>query len=112
VVGYFVLGATLSVPLLILTAVITGFGNGVLRPALTSLITHQAGRHEQGTVLGVSQALMSMASVVIPVLSGMLIERDMLSAWAWMAGTFAAVGWALSAGGVKEGLMTSELKSA
>ena len=39
-------------------------------------------------------------------------EHDMLAVWAWMAGTFAAVGWALSAGGVKEGVMTSELKRA
>ena len=109
VVGYFLLGATLSVPLLLATAVITGFGNGVLRPALTSLISHQAGRHEQGTVLGVSQALMSMASVVIPVLSGVLIEYDYLAVWCWTAGAFAAVGWALSIGGVREspGLKTS-----
>ena len=109
VVGYFLLGATMSAPLLLFTGVIVGFGNGVLRPAITSLITHQAGRHEQGTVLGVSQALMSMASVVIPVLSGLLIEHDMLAMWCWTAGIFAAVGWALSIGGVKEspGLKTS-----
>ncbi len=97
VIGYFVLGATLSPPLLILAGVITGYGNGVLRPALTSLITRQAGPHEQGTVLGVSQALMSGASIFIPVLSGLLLEYNMLAMWAWMAGIFAAIGWALSA---------------
>ena len=109
VVGYFLLGATLSVPLLLVTAVITGFGNGVLRPALTSLITHQADRREQGTVLGVSQALMSMASVVIPVVSGLLIEHNMLAAWAWVAAAFALIGWVLTPRGVQEspGLRTS-----
>ncbi len=109
VAGYFLLGATLSVPLLLLTAVITGFGNGVLRPALTSLITHQADRREQGTVLGVSQALMLMASVVIPVVSGLLIEHNMLAAWAWVAAAFALIGWVLTPRGVQEspGLRTS-----
>lgn len=102
VVGYVLLGATMSPPLLILAGVITGYGNGVLRPALTSLITHQAGRHEQGTVLGVSQALMSGASVVIPVLSGLLLEYNMLAMWAWTAGIFAAIGWLLSATAAKE----------
>jgi MFS family permease len=102
VFGYFALGATLSVPLLLLTAVVTGFGNGVLRPALTSLITHQAERHEQGTVLGVSQALMSMASVVIPVLSGLLIQHDLLALWAWVASSFAIVGWVLSTARVQQ----------
>jgi MFS family permease len=102
VVGYLLLGGTMSVPLLMATAVITGFGNGVLRPALTSLISHQAGPHEQGTVLGVSQALMSGASVVIPVLSGILIEQNMLAWWAWMSGIFALAGWILSARGDRE----------
>jgi MFS transporter, DHA1 family, tetracycline resistance protein len=109
VLGYFLLGATQVVPLLIFTAIVTGFGNSILRPSLTSLITHQAERHEQGTVLGVSQALMSGASVVIPILSGYLIERNMLAMWCWTAGIFAAVGWAMTLGGVKEspGLKTS-----
>ncbi len=35
-----------------MVAVVAGFGNGVLRPSLTSLVTHQAGQHEQGVVLG------------------------------------------------------------
>ena len=102
VVGYFMLGATMSVPLLLITGVITGFGNGVLRPALTGLISHQAEAHEQGTVLGVSQALMSMASVVVPILSGVLIEHDQLALWAWVSAAFALAGWTLSLGGTRE----------
>ena len=66
VVGYLMLGWVTSTVPLIIAAVLSGFGNGVLRPALTSLITHQAERHEQGVVLGISQALTSMASIVAP----------------------------------------------
>lgn len=102
VAGYFILGATMWVPALIFAGVITGFGNGVLRPALTALISHQAGRHEQGTVLGVSQALMSGASVVIPILSGFLIEHDLLALWCWTAALFAAIGWLLTYGSDRE----------
>jgi drug/metabolite transporter (DMT)-like permease len=55
-------------------------------------------------VLGITQALMSMASIVAPVLSGVLIEHGMLTAWAWAAAALASVGvfltrdgWAASA---------------
>ena len=79
---------------------LAAFGNGVIRPALTSLITQQAGRQEQGVVLGITQSLMSMASVVAPIVGGLLIERQMLKEWAWAAAGLAAVGVALS----REGL--------
>jgi len=97
--GYAMLGAVTSTSLLLVTALLAGFGNGVLRPALTSLITHHAERHEQGTVLGISQALTSMASIVAPIVAGYLIQAQMLSAWAWVAGSMALVGWGLSVRG-------------
>src|SRR5262245_33808314 len=89
VIGYFFLGASASCGLLLVVAVVSGFGNGVLRPALTSLITHQAGPREQGVVLGITQSLTSMAAIVAPFAAGLLIEHHLLSAWAWMAGALA-----------------------
>jgi MFS family permease len=100
VVGYFGLGVASSFTLLMITGTLAAFGNGVIRPALTSLITQQAGRQEQGVVLGITQALMSMASIVSPVVGGLLIERHLLKEWAWVAAGLAAVGVALS----REGL--------
>jgi MFS family permease len=99
-VGYFGLGVASSFTLLMITGTLAAFGNGVIRPALTSLITQQAGRQEQGVVLGITQALMSMASIVSPVVGGLLIERHQLKEWAWVAAGLAAVGVALS----REGL--------
>jgi MFS family permease len=99
-VGYFGLGIATSFLLLVLTGTLAAFGNGVIRPALTSLITQQAGRQEQGVVLGLTQSLMSMASIVSPIVAGLLIERQMLKEWAWVAAGLAAVGVALS----REGL--------
>jgi MFS family permease len=100
VIGYFGLGIASSFALLMVTGTLAAFGNGVIRPALTSLITQQAGRQEQGVVLGITQSLMSMASIVAPVVAGLLIERQMLREWAWAAAGLAAVGAALS----REGL--------
>jgi MFS family permease len=100
VIGYFGLGIASSFALLMLTGTLAAFGNGVIRPALTSLITQQAGRQEQGVVLGITQSLMSMASIVAPVVGGLLIEKQMLKEWAWAAAGLAAIGVALS----REGL--------
>jgi MFS family permease len=99
-VGYFGLGIATSFILLAITGTLAAFGNGVIRPALTSLITQQAGRQEQGVVLGITQSLMSMASIVSPVIAGLLIERQMLREWAWTAAALAAIGIAFS----REGL--------
>ena len=92
VFGYFGLGLAASGTFLLFAGTLAAYGNGVIRPALTSLITQQAGRQEQGVVLGITQALMSMASIVAPVVGGFLIQRQMLSAWAWCAAALAAVG--------------------
>ena len=90
--GYLTLGFASAVTLLLIVAVVSGFGNGVLRPSLTSLITHQAGQHEQGIVLGITQSLSSLAAIASPVIAGMLIERQMLTLWAWMSAAMAAGG--------------------
>ncbi len=96
VVGHLVLGIAATIPLLLVAALISGFGNGVLRPSIVSLITRMASRHEQGVVLGITQALTSMAAVVAPIVTGLLIQHEMLMAWAWLAAILAAVGWGLS----------------
>ncbi len=66
--------------------------SGVLRPALTTLITIAADKNEQGSVLGLTQSLASVAAIATPFISGLLIENRWLSAWALMAAAFSAVG--------------------
>jgi len=94
--GYFGLGIAVSSAALVVTGLLAAYGNSVIRPVLTSLITQQAGRHEQGMVLGITQSLMSMASIVSPIASGLLIEHGMLATWAWVASALAVVGVMLS----------------
>jgi MFS transporter, DHA1 family, tetracycline resistance protein len=92
VLGYLTLGLATALSLLVMVAVVSGFGNGVLRPSLTSLITHQAAQHEQGVVLGITQSLSSIAAIAAPIIAGMLIERQMLTHWAWVSAAMAALG--------------------
>ncbi len=96
VVGYFGLGLANTIVLLLVVSTISSFGHGVLRPALTSLITQHAGRHEQGVVLGLTQSMTSIASIIAPVVAGLLIERQQLFWWAGSAALMAAVGAVLA----------------
>jgi MFS transporter, DHA1 family, tetracycline resistance protein len=84
--GYALLGFSFGVAALLVAATFASFGTGVLRPALTSLITQQVSRSEQGVVLGLNQSLLSIAQIVAPVIAGALIESGHLISWAlWAA---------------------------
>lgn len=84
--GYAAMGFTHTMwQLLAVMAVSAIVGSG-LRPALTSLITQQAGRREQGVILGLTQSLTSIAQILAPPLAGYLIGQSWLSQWAVWAG--------------------------
>jgi len=90
-IGYALLGYVEPVAPLLLAMTFSAFGNGVLRPCLTSITTQVVGREEQGVVLGLSQTLSSVASIVAGTLSGFLIERSLLGTWGWTAAFFCGV---------------------
>jgi len=83
--GYGLLGASFGIAGLLFAATLASFGNGVLRPSLTSLITQQVSRGEQGLVLGLNQSLLSIAQIVGPAIAGALIDRGHLTLWALWA---------------------------
>lgn len=91
-VGYAVLAVTYGIPVLFVAGIVSAFGNGVLRPTLTSLITQQVDRSEQGVVLGLNQSLLSVSQIFGPALAGLLIDHGQLSLWAMTAGVVAALG--------------------
>jgi DHA1 family multidrug resistance protein-like MFS transporter len=86
--GYALLGLSHGVLLLVVAMTIASFGSGALRPVLTSLVTQQVNRSEQGVVLGLSQSLMSVSQVVGAALAGALIDRGHLTLWAFVAAGF------------------------
>jgi MFS family permease len=100
--GYALLGASHGVASLGIAVTIASFGTGVIRPVLTSLITQQVERSEQGVVLGLNQSLMSVSQIVGPVVGGALIDRQWLTPWALLAGAVMLAGAASSARAARE----------
>jgi DHA1 family tetracycline resistance protein-like MFS transporter len=91
-IGYAALAFTFRIPALLVVSAISSIGSGALRPALTSLITQRSKRTEQGTVLGLTQSLNSVSSILAPALGGMLINMHLLSTWACVTAGFCAAG--------------------
>ena len=94
-VGFALIGFMYHLPGLLVASTLASFGTGVLRPALTSLITQHAGREEQGIVLGLTQSLMSIAQIIAPVIGGYLIDRELLTTWAITGAAISFVGVAI-----------------
>ncbi len=91
-IGYAALAFTFRIPALLVVSAVSSMGSGALRPALTSLITQRTKRTEQGTVLGLTQSLNSVASIIAPAIAGMLINVQLLSTWAFVMAGFCAAG--------------------
>jgi MFS transporter, DHA1 family, tetracycline resistance protein len=94
-VGFALIGFMYHLPGLLVASTLASFGTGVLRPALTSLITQHAGREEQGIVLGLTQSLMSIAQIIAPVIGGYMIDRELLTTWAITGAAISFVGVAI-----------------
>ncbi len=91
-IAYAVIGAAGTLLMILIAALFSAFGNGVLRPVITSRMTQAVGRHEQGAALGVSGSLQSIAMVLAPPVGGMLIDRGLLTAWAVVPSGVAILG--------------------
>jgi MFS family permease len=92
VAAYVLLGFTATLAVLLVVTAISAFGNGVLRPVITSELTRKVGRHEQGVVLGISGSLNSLAMTLAPPSGGRLLDLDWLVAWTLVPATVAALG--------------------
>jgi MFS family permease len=89
--GLAALGFTHGIPLLLVVSAAASIGTGMNRPALTSLITQEASRSEQGVVLGLTQSLNSISSICAPAVAGLLIDHSLLAAWALLAAAISGV---------------------
>jgi MFS family permease len=96
-VGFALLGTVYNVPYLAFLVGVGAIGSSIVRPSLTTLLTHSVGAHEQGAILGVSQSLSSVAAIIGPIAAGWLIEHNWLAAFGIAAGAVALVGAGLVA---------------
>jgi MFS family permease len=95
--AYLGFAVALAVAALIACAGVAAVGNGLVRPSLTSEVTQAVGRHEQGTVLGMTQALWSIGAIVAPPIGTGLIGAGALGAWAAATGVISLIGFAIAA---------------
>jgi multidrug resistance protein len=58
----------------LVSIVFISFANGCITPAISSLISQAAGKHEQGQVLGMNQSFGSLARVIGPIIGGILYD--------------------------------------
>ena len=93
VAGYTMLGFAYSIAMLLVVATINGFGNGVLRPVLTSQITQVVGRHEQGIAIGISGSLSSLAMTMAPPSGGAMLDHHWTLEWALVPAVVATIGF-------------------
>jgi MFS transporter, DHA1 family, tetracycline resistance protein len=91
-IGFAFLAFTFKVPDLLAVAALVTFATGVIRPAATSLITQLTSPSEQGSVLGLTQSLQSLASIIAPFVAGVLIDHGQLAAWAFVPAVVCAAG--------------------
>jgi DHA1 family tetracycline resistance protein-like MFS transporter len=95
VMGYALLAFCHSIPMLVLATAAISMGS-LVRPTLTSLVTHVVPSDEQGVIMGLLQSLNSISLIVGPVVAGYLIEHGWLTAWGLAAAATAAVGLLLA----------------
>jgi len=91
-IAYAMVGLAHGLTLLVAGATISAFGNGVLRPVITSRLTQAVGRHEQGVAIGISSSLSSMAMGLAPPTGGAMLEGHWLTAWALVPATVVTLG--------------------
>jgi multidrug resistance protein len=94
-VGFSALAWTYGFKGLIAVTALVACGTAVVRPAITSLITQFTDRSEQGSVLGLTQALQSVAQIVAPFLAGLMIEHGKLHLWALAAAVSATIAFVM-----------------
>ncbi len=95
VAGYLILAFCNSVAALAASTAVMSMGS-LVRPALTSLITQAAGAEEQGVVLGPNAIAHIHRHDHRTLVSGYLIEHELLTAWGLTATVIATFGLILA----------------
>jgi multidrug resistance protein len=70
----------------------SSFGNSIVRPVLTSRITQAVGPQEQGTAIGISGSLSSVAMMLAPPTGGFLLDHGLLDEWPMVSVAMALFG--------------------
>lgn len=107
-VGYVFLGAAHHVAVLAVLIVLGSLGGAVVRPSVTTLITRAVSEEEQGSILGVSQSLGSLAQAIGPAAATWLIGRDQIVLYGIFCGGFSLLGVLVAAWRARKAAVTPQ----
>jgi MFS family permease len=71
-------------------------GAGLIRPSLNSLMTKRVDKHEYGSILGTSSALVSAANAAAPLIGGLIFQQQGSTAPFLIGGVLMALLWIIS----------------
>ena len=80
-IALLVMGFAPMLAIFLVGITVNTFGNAVLRPSISGMLSQNASPHQQGLVFGLNQTLMSIAQIVCPLISGFLIEKEWTFVW-------------------------------
>ena len=89
-IGVFLIPFATNLPLLLLAMLIAGYGFSIITPSLNSLISLQASEDDQGSTLGVTRSVSTLARIAGPAWAGMVFSvlgRD----WPYFGGALVMV---------------------
>lgn len=95
-VGYFMILLVDEWWKLGVAAVFISFGNGIIRPSLTSLLTQMAPADRRGGALGVAASIESLSRIAAPILGGWIISAFSPSWIGLVAGFLASIALLIS----------------
>jgi len=106
-VSFLLLPLMHSVPLFLIPLGLIAFSLGINNPSVTSLISKNASRDEQGGVLGVNQSFSSLGRVIGPLWAGFFFDRFGIGIPFFSAGVAILIAFSLSWGLYRKTLVQS-----
>jgi DHA1 family tetracycline resistance protein-like MFS transporter len=92
-VALLVMGFAPLLAIFLIGITINTFGNAILRPAISGMLSKNASPAHQGLVFGLNQTLMSIAQIICPLISGFLIGKGLTLVWCLLIAAISLLGF-------------------
>lgn len=91
-IALIVMGSSSILPIFLFGITINSFGNAIIRPSITGMLSQNASPSQQGLVFGLNQTLMAISQILCPLLSGFLIGKNWNFLWCLSISFFSLLG--------------------
>lgn len=94
-IALLVMGFAPLLAIFLMGITVNAFGNAILRPAISGMLSKNASPAHQGLVFGLNQTLMSIAQIICPLISGFLIEKELTFTWCLLISGISFLGFVI-----------------